>query len=391
MIAQRLVITGVAVISAIVLSIALTTFAPEAAKEAEEGFIPLFNGKDLSGWVVVDGATFIPHGDELDCLGQGNYPSWLRSEETFENFVLRFQFKLGKYGEGGVFLHAPLLGRNSNVGFEVQISDEIRNRKPAVISSGAIFGVVAPTQQAARPLYEWNDVEVVFDWPKLQVTLNGVLVQDLNVEENPELRHRLRSGYLGLQDRGKPHLLRNLRIKRLPDKDTMKPIFNGKDLSGWHVLKGGGGATFKVKDGEIVAKNGNGYLMTDKEYQDFDFFCYVKADRDANGGVFLRWKSLEPNDRGYEIQIEDIADSNNPTGSIYDWTKASGVLPYTPGEWYPLQIHLKGSHCVVRVNGTTVAEADDLPKIRKGPIALQMHSGGKTIRFKDIRVRELDP
>ena len=362
----------------------------EPAQSLEVGFVPLFNGKDLSGWVPVDGAKFIVKGDELYCPGEGDYPSWLRSEETFENFVLRFDFKLGKYGEGGIFLHAPLLGRNSNVGFEVQLSDEIRNRKPATISSGAIFGVVPPIKQAASPLEEWNKVEVVFDWPKLQVTLNGVLVQDLNVEENPELRYRLRSGYLGLQDRGKEHTLRKLRIKRLPNRDTMKSIFNGKDLTGWHILDVGRGATFHVENGDIVAKDGTGYLLSDKQYQDFDLFCYVKADANANGGIFIRWKSLEPSDRGYEIQIEDIADSNNPTGSIYDWAKADGVLPFTPGEWYPLQIHVKGKHCVVRVNGTTVAEADDLPKVRPGPVALQMHTEGKTIWFKDIRVRELD-
>lgn len=349
----------------------------QAPGSVEQGFTPLFNGKDLSGWVAVGGAKFLVKGDELYCPGEGNYPSWLRSEQTFENFVLRFDFKLEKYGEGGVFLHAPLYGRNTNVGFEVQLSDEVRNRKPAVISSGALFDIVPPIKQAARPLGEWNDVEVVFDWPKLQVTLNRELVQDLNVEKNPELRYRLRSGFLGLQDRGKPYYLRNLRIKRLTDKDTMKSIFNGKDLAGWHVLEDAGEATFQVEHGEIVARNGNGYLMSNEAYQDFDFFCYVQSDANANGGIFFRWKSLEPRDRGYEIQIEDIADSNNPTGSIYDWAKAKGVLPFTPGDWYPLQIHALGKHCVVRVNGTTVAEADDLAIVRSGPLALQMHSSGK--------------
>lgn len=361
-----------------------------APVDSGEGFTPLFNGKDTAGWVTEGPCQFLVCGDQVVCPGVGNYPTWLRSEEVFQNFVLRFQFKMGKYGEGGIFVHAPLHGRNSNVGFEIQLSDEIRNRKPAVISTGAIFGVVPPRQQAARPLGQWNDVEVVMDWPTLKVTLNGVVVQDLNVEENPELRYRLRSGYLGLQDRGKPYVLRDLRIRRLPDNDPMKSIFNGRDLAGWHVLEGGGLARFTVEDGVIVASNGNGYLMTDEEYQDFDFFCYVRSDPNANGGIFVRWKSLIDNDRGYEIQIEDIADSNNPTGSIYDWTKASGVLPFTPGEWYPLQIHVQGPHCVVRVNGVTVAEADDLPIVRPGPIALQMHSAGKKICFKDIRVRRLD-
>ncbi|MBY0587885.1 DUF1080 domain-containing protein [bacterium] len=369
--------------------ILLAVLTSEGA-ETEEGFVPLFNGRNLSGWVTEGPCKFIVKGSEIYCPGVGNYPSWLRSEESFENVVIRFEFRMFLYGEGGLFLHAPKHGRNNRVGFEVQLSDEIRNRQPSLISTGAIFDAVPPKVQAARPLGEWNDVEVRFDWPQLQVTLNGVLVQDLDVERNPELKHRLRSGYLGWQDRGKAYSIRNARVKRLPDRDTTVSIFNGKDLSGWKVLEGGGSASFLVDEGSIVARNGNGYLISDKEYQDYDLFCYVKTSHPAsNGGIFLRWKSLVPKDRGYEIQIEDIPDSNNPTGSIYDWSKATGLLPTSEGEWYPMQIHLRGSNCVVRVNGVTVASADDLPLIRSGPVALQMHSSNKTIWFKDIRIREL--
>ncbi len=356
----------------------------------EEGFVPLFNGRDLAGWVTEGPCKFIPKGNEVYCPGVGNYPTWLRSEQSYENFVLRFEFRMWLYGEGGLFFHAPIHGRVNRVGFEVQLSDEIRNRQPSVISTGAIFDVVPPKVQAAKPLGDWNEVEVVMDWPKLQVTLNGQLVQDLDVEQDPELRHRLRTGYLGWQDRGKAYAIRNARIRTLPNKDTMHSIFNGKDLAGWKVLPGGGSARFSIEEGVIAARDGNGYLLTDKEYQDFDLFTYVKTDNFANGGIFLRWKSLVPKDRGYEIQIEDIADSNNPTGSIYDWSKATGLMPLVPGEWYPMQIHVRGRECVVRVNGVNVASADDLKIVRPGPIALQMHSAKKTIWFKDLRVRVLD-
>ncbi len=357
----------------------------------EEGFVPLFNGKDLAGWVAEGPCKFIPKGNEVYCPGVGNYPTWLRSEQSYENFVIRFEFRMWLYGEGGLFLHAPIHGRVNRVGFEVQLSDEIRNRQPSVISTGAIFDVVPPKAQAAKPLGDWNEVEVEMDWPRLRVTLNGQLVQDLDVEQDPELRHRLRSGYLGWQDRGKAYAIRNVRIKTLPSKDTMHSIFNGKDLAGWKVLQGGGSAKFVVEEGVIAARDGNGYLLTDQDYQDFDLFTYVKSDQFANGGIFLRWKSLIPKDRGYEIQIEDIADSNNPTGSIYDWSKATGLMPLVPGEWYPMQIHVRGKECVVRVNGVNVATADDLKIVRPGPIALQMHSAKKTIWFKDVRVRVLDP
>ena len=358
------------------------------ATAKEEGFEPLFVDDALTGWVKEGPAGFSRHGNVIACDGSGEYPNWLRSEAVYENFVLRFDFRLGLYGEGGVFLHAPRYGRNSNVGFEVQLSDDTRNREPATISSGAIFGAVPPREQASRPLKQWNSVEVTFDWPRLRVVLNDRLVQDLDVSQDPELRDRLRSGYLGLQDRGKPYELRNLRIKRLPEKERWQALFDGSTFSGWSILQPEG-AKWTIEQGEIVARNGNGYLVTDDQWRDFDFQVYVKASPQTNGGIFFRWKTLVPKDRGFEIQIEDIADSNNPTGSIYDLVRAR-TLPVTPGQWYLLQIHVAGSTCRVRVNGENVAATERLNLVRAGHISLQMHSSSGTIHFFDPRVRPAD-
>ena len=361
--------------------------APRAAAD-EEGFEPLFAGDDLSGWVAEGEPGFTLRDGVVVCDGSGDYPTWLRSEEVFENFVLRFEFRLGLYGEGGVFLHAPLHGRNSKVGFEVQLSDDSRNPGPVVISTGAIYGAVAPLKENCRPLGEWNEVEVLMDWPTLRVTLNGEVVQDLNVDEHESLRHRLRSGYLGLQDRGKRHAIRNLRIKRLPSTETWKPLFNGRNFDGWAIVQPEG-ARWSVSDGVITAEDGNGYLVTESEYENYELQTYVQTSWLSNGGIFCRWKSLVPKDRGFEIQIEDIADSNNPTGSIYDLAYAQ-PLPIQPGEWYLMQLILEGPECIVRVNGETVARTDALPVERAGHIALQMHRRNSWIRFKGLRLKEID-
>ncbi len=355
------------------------------ATATEEGFEPLFVDDALTGWVREGAAGFSRHGNVIACDGSGEYPNWLRSKADYENFVLRFDFRLGLYGEGGIFLHAPRYGRNSNVGFEVQLSDDTRNREPATISSGAIFGAVPPREQASRPLKQWNSVEVTFDWPRLRVVLNDRLVQDLDVSQDHELRDRLRSGYLGLQDRGKPYELRNLRIKRLPDKERWQALFDGSTFAGWSILQPEG-AKWTIEQGEIVARNGNGYLVTDDQWENFDFQVYVKASPQTNGGIFFRWKTLVPKDRGFEIQIEDIADSNNPTGSIYDLVRAR-TLPVTPGQWYLLQIHVAESTCRVRVNGENVAATERLNLVRAGHISLQMHSSSGTIHFFDPRIK----
>lgn len=366
--------------------VSLACLANARAQGAEAEWQPLFNGRDLGGWVREANAGFQVEPDgTIYCTGEGNYPAWLRSEREYENFELEFEYRLGDYGEGGVFLQAPLHGRASNVGFEVQLSDDTRHPGPCTASTGAIFGVIPPRAHEAD-IDAWNQVQVRFDWPRLQVTVNGTVVQDLNVEEHEELRYRKRSGHLGLQDRGKPTWYRNLRIRELPSREQWQELFNGKDFAGWN-LSDAGDVQWSVEDGAIVARNGNGYLITDGRWRDFRFESYVQATPLANGGIFFRWNTLVPRDRGYEIQIEDIPDSNNPTGSIYDVARALEP-PVTPGEWYLLQLFVHDNEALVRVNGRTVAKTDRLTIIRDGHIALQMHREGSVIRFKGVRVQK---
>jgi hypothetical protein len=235
---------------------------------------------------------------------------------------------------------------------------------------------------------EWSQLEIVMDWPKLHVTLNGKVVQDLNVEEHETLRYRPRFGFIGLQDRGKPILFRKVDVKRLPSKtrDQWRPLFNGKDLTGLTITEKCS-ARWSVDNGEILAENGHGYLVTNQEYRNCEFQTYVKTSPLANSGVFFRWKGL--GNRGFEIQIEDIPDSQDPTGSIYGRVRAKS-LPTTVGEWYLMQVFLKERQCVVRVNGETVAESDSMPAARDGNISLQMHSDKAWVRFKEPMVRPLD-
>ncbi len=352
-------------------------------------FTPLFNGQDLSGWVREGEAGFSWQDGMLFCNGSGNEPTWLRSEKQYENFILRLEYKLGVYGEGGVFLHAPLHGRNSEVGFEIQVSDDTRNIRPVELSSGAVFGVLPPRVQSSRPFDSWNSMEIYFNWPRLRVTLNDVIVQDLHVTDHPELRERLRSGYLGFQDRGKPTAYRNIEIRELPS--TMPPwqsLFNGHDFTGWFKLQEDD-ASWTIDDGDILAADGNGYLVTEEQYRDFEFETYLRSSHLANGGIFFRWKSLVPKDRGFEIQIEDIRDSNNPTGSIYD-VRRSREMPIEPGQWYLMQVRVVGNYGQVRVNGRTVAETYELPVNRAGHVALQMHRHGSWIRFREPRIRRIE-
>jgi len=107
-----------------------------------------------------------------------------------------------------------------------------------------------------------------------------------------------------------------------------------------------------------------------------------------NGKDLTGW--VKEGKAGFEVQIEDIPDSNDPTGSIYGRVRAER-MPFQPGEWVLIQVFLKENHCAVRVNGVTVAESHEMGRARSGNIALQMHAGNGWIRRRDMRVRPLPP
>ncbi|MFH1737810.1 MAG: DUF1080 domain-containing protein [bacterium] len=361
----------------------------EEAKPLEDGFVPLFNGTDLTGWELAGGKkmSFFVRDGAIYCDGSANYPHWLRTDRTYENFILRFEFMFPGWCENGLYVHAPLLGWCSKIGMEFQISHDIDTH---IKSTGAIFPVVPPMAAAAKDENQWNSAEIVMDWPIYRATLNGTVIQDLNLEENPELRYRNRSGYIGLQDGGWESWIRNISIKELPGKENWIPLLKDNGLEGWklhvrHPERSGGG-DWRVEDGVLVVSDGDGHLINDQVFEDCEIQMYVRTENVANGGVFFRWK--DDTDRGYEIQIFTNPDSNNQTGSLYGIARASH-MPARDGEWFPLQIIVKGSRCIVRVNGETVVDYDQLDKIRPGHIALQMHKLESTIWYKDVRVKEL--
>ncbi len=357
------------------------------SSEVEEGFTSLFNGNNLDGWVIEEGnpGSFVVHKGVIYCSRDENYPTWLRSEKQYENFDLRFEFRMAGWCNSGVFFQAPLHGRRSRTGFEFQIDH--KDKEPMSIKTcGAVFAVVPPKSNPIKGSVSWNDGRILMDWPYLKFWINDEMVQDLNVEENKELKYRLRHGYIGLQALGYNVWFRNIRIKELPSKEDWITLFNGQNLDGWYIE--GKGAKWYANDGVIRGENGTSYLVTEDEFEDFELHTYVRTKKHANGGIFVRWNELKTRDRGNEIQIENIPDSNYPTGSLYNIVRA--VQPrYQDEEWFLLQVRLQGSHLVIRVNGETVVNYGEFPTVRSGHISLQMHKDNSWIEFKDIKIKEL--
>lgn len=370
------------------LVVILSAVQADVARAAdEEGFEPLCNGRNLDGWVAMHGAEFEVVDNMIICTGRTNWPSWLRSEEVFENFILRLEYKTYWGAESGVFFAAPTDSRTSKVGFEFQING-FRSLTP--YSTGAIFAAAAPLRNVPKrnDEQEFDDLEIMMNWPKLQIRLNDQLVQNIDCEQHPLIRYKQRCGHIGFPCRGKRVEFSNVRIKRLPDqvRNEWKSMFNGENLDGWTVSDKCSATWTVDQAGVLSAANGHGYLISNEQFYNCEFRTYVNTTHLANGGVFFGW--VTGAERGFEIQIEDIHDSNDPTGSIYGIARATG-LPRKQGEWSLLQAILIDNLCVVRIDGVTVARSEQMSRRRWGNIALQMHRNNATVYWKDMKIRAL--
>jgi N-sulfoglucosamine sulfohydrolase len=200
-----------------------------------------------------------------------------------------------------------------------------------------------------------------------------------------------------------------------------KPLFNGKDLSGWMYPtdakgkhhKAGAGYQVRPEAGVLycTATDG-GRLLTDKEYDDFSFRFEFKLTPDANNGIAIRAAADgNPAYRGMEIQILDDRGSKYHApnkelrpgqyhGSIYDVVPAKQGHQKPVGEWNEEEIIARGRHITVILNGAKIVDAnlDDVkdeavlakhPGLHypKGRIGLLGH--GSAVEFRNLRIKEL--
>jgi hypothetical protein len=198
--------------------------AKPPAKGAPEGFTPLFNGKDLTGWKVYNGKASVWGADVkagvLYVTGRGG--GWLLTENEYRDFELRLEYKVPKHGNSGVALRAPRKGRTSSEGMEIQILDDedYKGLKPWQYT-GSIYGVVPPSKRAAKPVGEWNAMRIVAKGRQVTVEINGVKVVDANLADYEKQHAKahpgiLRSqGHLGVQSHDGRVEFRNLYVKPL--------------------------------------------------------------------------------------------------------------------------------------------------------------------------------
>jgi hypothetical protein len=213
---------------ALLVLIAFTNVAPAQVNDQEkaEGFVPLFNGKDLTGWKTYAGKAeaWKAEDNSLICTGGGG--GWLGTEREYANFVFRFEYKLTPAGNSGIYVRAPEQGHISRVGMEIQLLDD-HSPKYAKLDfyqhTGAIYHVVAPTQRAQKPAGEWNTMEIRAEGRLLTVTLNGKKIVDADLDrclKDPAVAKEhtglaRTTGKIGLQNHTDRVEFRNLRVKEI--------------------------------------------------------------------------------------------------------------------------------------------------------------------------------
>jgi hypothetical protein len=363
-----------------------------AAATSESTSQTLFNGKSLAGWTIQNGpasAFYVDESGNLAGSPSAGFPAWLRSEKQYENFEFETELMLKGWTDGGIYLHAPEYGRQTWCGMQVKLFHQ-REDAPKANSHGSIYPLIAPSLVNPRNDGSWNQLRILMDWPALKVWSNGELVQDLNVESVPELRHRLRRGYLGLYTLSYPLRFRNLKLRELPSKERWDVLFRGAaDLDKWFLTDKNERMPPQFRAyGDVMRSTGLGQLATRERYRDFALQLYVRGALHHNGGILFRSNGQGPRGRHYEIQLHDVEEAHYPTGSLYHHQRS--IYPrIEPEQWHLVQLVVQGKDCLVRVNGETVMEYHRLENLDEGHIELQAHDANRWMEYKEVLVRRL--
>lgn len=218
--------------------------ATETAAADAEGWLPLFDGKTTKGWhsygktvtgkawKVEDGMLRLDASDKKDW--QTNGGGDIVTEEEFDNFHLKLEWKIAQNGNSGIILFVKEDPTKYDyvwsTGLEMQVLDNEGHPDAKIHKhrAGDLYDLIPSSQETVKPAGEWNQVEVISNSGKLQFIQNGVEVVNTTLWDDnwkklvagskfasmPDFG-TFRSGKIALQDHGDNVWYRNIMIKRL--------------------------------------------------------------------------------------------------------------------------------------------------------------------------------
>ena len=194
------------------------------ASAAEEGFIPLFDGQSLAGWMGATEGYKVEDGTITCIPGKGGGGNLL-TEREFADFDLKLEFRLPPGGNNGVAIRAPREGHVATLGMEIQILDSTHPKYAKLEKyqyHGSVYGVIPAKRGYLRAVGEWNEQEIRCRGSHVTVILNGETIVDGDViaasepktvdgKDHPGVRRT--SGHVGFLGHGDAVQFRNIRIK----------------------------------------------------------------------------------------------------------------------------------------------------------------------------------
>ena len=157
-----------------------------------------------------------------------------------------------------------------------------------------------------------------------------------------------------------------LKRASLPSWAAPIPLFNGKDLTGWHEDNTGASLGWKVENGTLITPGNGPELINNSKFEDFKLHVEFNCGPESNSGVYLRGR--------YEVQIETDSVAEPPshhTGGVYGFLAPTPELPRKPAEWQTYDITLIGRTVTIVQNGKTIIDNKEIPGITGG--ALDSH------------------
>jgi hypothetical protein len=212
-----------------------------AATPAEEGWITLFDGKSTDGWIGYNKPAFPEKGwviedGALKCVGSGQGEAgggggdivW---NKPFKDFRLQLEWKISEGGNSGIF-YGAIINEDPiwKSACEMQVLDNIKHPdallgKDGDRQAGSLYDLIPAKPQNAKPVGEWNTVEIMVYQGTVVHKMNGEVVVEYHLgtpdwdalvagskfKEFPNFG-KYREGYIGLQDHGNDVWFRNIRI-----------------------------------------------------------------------------------------------------------------------------------------------------------------------------------
>ncbi len=369
---------------------AVVLFVSLGSVRAQDGFKPLFNGKDLTGWVNVNCAPSTWFVKDNMIITTGKPTGYLRTERMYENFILEFEWfhapqPKGSVGNSGLFVWGdpiPAMGTGYTRSIEVQVLVNLlykdKKGNATATSHGDLFSIwgasckpdrphpggsqrCLPSENVCKGEYEWNHYRVTATNGALKLAVNGKEVSGVT-ESNP------RKGFLALESEGSECRFKNIQIKELPSTNP-KPaevcdadkgfqcLFTGLDLAGWKATDQQK-AHWKMGDG-VLSYNGKGVgqsargLWTEKSFADFELICDFKT----SFGLNLRGDGLV-------------------------------TLAGTNKGWNRAVVRVKGDHFSIMINGKVTIDNMRMAGLpATGPIALLCRDEPQ--QFRNVFIRAL--